>query len=289
MVIVQESGTPQQAVERMGATTGGIAQIFPKVSAKKTAEATLGLNDIPLIVGGRSSGRGAFTGQASYERTEAQSIPSQVGQVLGVKDNQITIPKEILSTKDVQILSTPSRSEQAPRQDVFERIDEQLTQRQRDEQRQRDRQRQEPRMTQFFRTLRPVEPRVRIPTPSVSSSGVSKARPNLLSKVRKAYDVIVFKRGKEVTIGRNLPEGRAKQLGTTNVLRTLRASFKLKPRGSTSQEDIDFNVPSNVFRPSKRDANRFVQRRNLRLGSTSEISEIIKIPKTKGRRKFKWF
>jgi len=111
---------------------------------------------------------------------------------------------------------------------------------------------------------------------------------SLLGKVRKAYTVITYKGGKEQILGKGLPIGLAKKLGAKNVLGTLRASFKLKPTGTTTQEDIEYTLPGKFFRPSKRDADRFVQIRNTRLSARPETKEIVNVRRSKGR-KIKWF
>jgi hypothetical protein len=108
----------------------------------------------------------------------------------------------------------------------------------------------------------------------------------LFDKVTKAYDVIVFKRGKEQVIARNLPLGLAKKTGAKEVLSTLRASFKLKERGTTLMEDVDYELPFS-FEPSKRDKSRFVQKLGTRLGTRSETREIQFFKKQKEGR-IKW-
>ena len=113
-------------------------------------------------------------------------------------------------------------------------------------------------------------------------------RRDLLGRLKQAFKVITFKRGKEVEIARGLPEGLAKKRGVKEVLSTLRASFKLKPFGTTMVEDLPYRIPASLFTTAKRDRLRYVQKRELRLKARSEIAEIIKIPKTR-RKKTKWF
>ena len=118
--------------------------------------------------------------------------------------------------------------------------------------------------------------------------GSSSAKERFMNQARKAYNVIVWKRGKEEIIGKNLPEGRAKQLGVKEVLRTLRASFKLKPTGTTTAEDIDYKVPSRWFVPAKRDTQRYVQRRETRFGARTETKEA-QLFRKQARGKLKWW
>lgn len=110
----------------------------------------------------------------------------------------------------------------------------------------------------------------------------------MLTALKQAFDVVVFKGGKEVVIGKSLPEGKAKKLGVENILSTLRASFKLRKKGFTSQEDIKFEIPKTLFTTAKRDSSRFVQKKETRLKGRPEIREILGVRKTRGGGKFRW-
>lgn len=110
---------------------------------------------------------------------------------------------------------------------------------------------------------------------------------SLFGKIQQAYKVIIYKRGKEVEIAKGLPKGLATKKGVQEVLSTLRASFKLKPSGTTTQEDIFYKMPQG-FRLSKYDKNRFVQYKNLRFGSRPETKEAQFFRKVK-KGKIKWF
>lgn len=107
------------------------------------------------------------------------------------------------------------------------------------------------------------------------------------SKLKQAYDVLIFNRGKEERIASGLPENKAKQLGVRSVLSNLRASFKLSPHGTTMQEDISFNLPSS-FRLGKYDKMRFVQKKETRFGQRGETKEAQFFRKVK-KGKVKWF
>lgn len=113
--------------------------------------------------------------------------------------------------------------------------------------------------------------KIKVSTPNIKSNNMKK--PKLSDNVRKAFDLIVFNKGKEQVIARKLPENRAKLLGVKNVISNLRASFKLKPSGTTTEEDIEYKIPTNQFRLSKVDKSRYVQRLNTRFGSSGETSE----------------
>lgn len=118
------------------------------------------------------------------------------------------------------------------------------------------------------------------------SPGISNKRP-LINKIREAFNVVVYNRGKEQTIAKGLPFRLAERTGVRNVLSNLRASFKLVPAGSTDIEDINFILPSS-FRPSKREKLRFVQKLNTRFGTRTETKEAQFFRKQKAN-KIKWF
>jgi hypothetical protein len=114
-----------------------------------------------------------------------------------------------------------------------------------------------------------------------------KAPNEILSKIKQAFDVAIFKGGKEQIIAKGLPEGLARKVGVKNVLETLRASFKLKPRGTTTSEDVTYKLPRG-FKTSKYDKNRFVQVKNLRFGARAETKEA-QFFRKKAKGSAKWF
>ncbi len=135
---------------------------------------------------------------------------------------------------------------------------------------------------------RPTTPSKKIPNIS-DDEDKDKRIKKILGKLRTAYNVVTFKNKKPVIIGKGLPEGKAKKLGVAVVSSTARASFKLISSGTTNQEDINYNVSGDVFRKGKKDSNLYVQRRNLRLGSRSEVSEVMRSKRNKKSRKLSWF
>lgn len=285
----------KEQVQTMQAQTAGIAKAFPRVRAYTP------ISNIPKMLGGTGLTKSIYAGQGTYERsveTGAIKVPGITKSVLDTKSGQEINQANFNDVKDIQLSISKSNDFQIPKQNIFEDQGERIIERERQDerqaqpQRQREELKQRPRQLQIQipRSPNPLTPKIP-PTRFSSGGGNREPRTSFFSRVKKAYDVVVFKRGKEVVIGKNLPEGRAKQLGTSNVLKSLRASFKLSPSGSTSQEDIDFKVPSNLFRKGKKDASRFVQLQNKRLSSRGETSEIIKIPKKskKGKRKLSWF
>lgn len=135
---------------------------------------------------------------------------------------------------------------------------------------------------------------IKIPTPKKKSSSVM--TPERIGRIKKAFNVVVKKKGQFVTIAKGLPEGKAKSALAKNLLETLSASGKITPSGTTSQEDIKFEFAPALFTRGKRDSNLIVQRREKRLGGRTEIKDILKAQKsvsgfgrTKRGKKLKWF
>ena len=121
-----------------------------------------------------------------------------------------------------------------------------------------------------------------------------KSQPKLFSKApsknkisQTAYKVFTFVKGKKKLIASGLPENLAKQKGVSEVLKSLRGSFKLQESGTTSTQDINYKIPKG-FRMSKVDAERFVQEKNTRFGSGTETREAQFFRKQKVG-KMKWF
>lgn len=121
-----------------------------------------------------------------------------------------------------------------------------------------------------------------IPRPLKNNSSTLRSALEKSNEV-EGFDVITYRGGKPVVLGRNLPKGKALKLGVDETSGSLRASFKLQAGGQTSEEDIDFTVPGNIFRPGKRDASRFVQREQFRLSSGRERGEIQSAKRGRGR------
>lgn len=124
------------------------------------------------------------------------------------------------------------------------------------------------------------------PRPDFKPKSVKKA--SIFSKVKKAFNVVTYRKGKEEVIARNLPEGLAKKAGVKEVLSSLRASFKLKPVGETTVEDIEFTIPTG-FRMSKVEKGRYVQLKNKRFGARTETKEAQYFRKYKTSGRMKWF
>ena len=87
--------------------------------------------------------------------------------------------------------------------------------------------------------------------------------------------------GKFETVAKALPLGKALRTGTSEVKRTLAATFRLKPVGATTERDTALGVDTNEFRSFAIQKGRrvetplqYIQRSKFRLSSRSEIGEI---------------
>lgn len=142
---------------------------------------------------------------------------------------------------------------------------------------------------QFPKTPRPTRPGKppirppRIPRPIKRPGIRSNVIESITTKGVPSYDVIVGRGSKAQVIGKNLPYGRALQLGVRRNVADITASFKVVRTGVTTKRDIKFKVPSS-FAPSKRELGRIVQRRETRLSARGEVADIMK-----ARRKRQWF
>lgn len=131
-------------------------------------------------------------------------------------------------------------------------------------------------------------PRSRFIVKPIPENVPNKAK--LITDLIQAYKVITFKGGKPITIAKGLTKGRALKRGTEEVLKSLRASFKIEPEGKTADRDINFKVPEQLFRRGKYNQDRFVQRKGGkeggfgRLASFGERLEIKRAKKQRG-----WF
>ena len=129
------------------------------------------------------------------------------------------------------------------------------------------------------------------PSPSVSpspSSSISPSTSNSISSYlfvkekkksvskRKAYNVLIKRRGKFFEIAKGLPQGQAFKVGAEKTIRTLARTFSLKEAGTTELEDISYFPSNKTFRAPKRPVSNdltFVQRVGLTRG-TGEVPEI---------------
>ena len=103
-------------------------------------------------------------------------------------------------------------------------------------------------------------------------------------KGEQAFEVQVKRFGQFKTIGAGLPKGRALKKGATVTKATLAATFRIVPKGKTTQKDVMFKPSAKVYRQPKRKVTpypTFVEKRGFRLSTGSEVSEI----KTAKRRK----
>lgn len=107
-----------------------------------------------------------------------------------------------------------------------------------------------------------------------------------LSRIQGGVNVIVGKGKKRKIVARNLPKNLALRTGVKRISKNITASFILRPSGKrTSRQDIGRFRPGPKFRPGKQDPLRIVEKRQFRLDSPSEISQIKKARKSKPKRR----
>lgn len=107
---------------------------------------------------------------------------------------------------------------------------------------------------------------------------------------RKAYNVLVKRKGKFFEIAKGLPKGKALKAGAEKAIRTLARTFKLKESGSTEDIDISYFPSNKIFRAPKKPSDSpltFVQRVALSRG-TGEVREIQSIRKIKQPKKINY-
>jgi len=93
-------------------------------------------------------------------------------------------------------------------------------------------------------------------------------------EIRKAFDVLVRKKGKWLVIGKNLPRGRAYRLGILETERTPARSFKLEAKGTTLTSDV--SIPPQIlhYRPAKREAGVLIERSKYAINTQGEYAGI---------------
>lgn len=264
-------------------------------AGKQILTPTQETESLPLLVGGTGT-VSEFAGRGTYERDISMPVnipsvfdksilidkqedaqifnqPQATVSSLKLKESNILKVSPTETTREFEILKTPQT--QSPVLELLQKIVQEQKSRQK-----------------IIQT--PTETTKRPPTPTPTgnlkvdiSDKVTKRGQNIIGKLRQAYKVVTFRGGKPVTIAKNLPLGKAKRFGVKETLKTLRASFKLEPTGTTLEEDIDFEVPKSLFRPGKRDSKLYVQELTTRLKAKTETSEILKIRRSK-QKKIRW-
>jgi len=124
-----------------------------------------------------------------------------------------------------------------------------------------------------------------IPLPSRPKGFLRTTRPSFL---KSAFEVQIRRRGRFITIGKDLPLKRAKKLGVKVTMETLGQTFRLVKKGYTKTPDISFEIPSKIFTIPKKPttALEFVERRGKTLKKgTGEIREIQIARSLKGKKK----
>jgi hypothetical protein len=141
------------------------------------------------------------------------------------------------------------------------------------------------RLKSLLTNPRPINPKIhtkiRIPF-TFSKSSTNRLAKSKVTPSSSKYDVYVRNFGKDIRIENNIGLEKAKSSLRANLLDTLRASgFIQRDKG----ERLTFEEAGlgDLFRPSKKESGRIVQRRLKRLGSFGERKEIIK-----SRKGIKW-
>lgn len=253
----------------------------------------------------------AFQGTGQFERTqfEVPRIPQGSSNVLSLRTSTLTgqTPSQRLSQQLSQFQPQISRQVSALGQPQLQRVGQDLSQQQRQRLRQltllRSVQRQQSRQQQRqggmlrMRTrareqTRPPRPRLRPPTPIPPlPSGTVRQRLNrALSSFTGGVNVVVGMGSKKKVIARDLPKNRGLKTGLDFIQKNIQASFKLESTGRSARgSDIARPLVSNMFRLGKNDPLRIVEKKQFRLDSGSEISQIMsakkRSPKKKTRRR----
>lgn len=244
--------------------------------------------------------RSAFFGKGTYERTEevaAQRFDGRSSQVLrGEPQFRDNVDNKVLSTqKSGSLLSQDNLNKNAFRDSVISnqptkeqlkeeqilKFAESIIQEQKVNQRLKEKLKLK---TQPAPAQKPKNP------PKIKKTmdllGDSKGK-SILGKLKEAYSVVTRKGGKEIELESGLPIGRATKRGVGELLGTLRASFKLKRAGYTTEEDISYDVPRFIER-SQKSPDWFVQRKETRLGQRKERTDI-QFFRRQNTKRIKWF
>lgn len=113
------------------------------------------------------------------------------------------------------------------------------------------------------------------PSPNYGKPTDDKVTSKLKRRLGRGFIALSKRRGKWFALNQTpVPFGEALAKAQSFVTGTLAASFKVIQAGVTQEREGPATSLSNQFRPSKRDANVFVQKRGYRLGSQMERKEI---------------
>lgn len=158
----------------------------------------------------------------------------------------------------------------------------------------------ETKQTQEFKTTQSTKNEFVITSPKPTTttsiifklSSKSKLKEILKSKIGKqGYRVKARKGGKILTIGENLPIGRALQLGARYVKSGTQQTFGIEKSGFTNLEDINYTPSARLFTIPKTQRARigslsFTERRGLTLTERPEVKGLQLARRNKGRKLF---
>lgn len=113
----------------------------------------------------------------------------------------------------------------------------------------------------------------------LSSQGKSTYEKLNFGKKSQGYKVKIRKQGRILTIGENLPIGRALKLGALNVKSGTQQTFALEKAGTTTLEDINYKPSARLFAVPKTARARisditFTERRGTTLSERQEVSAL---------------
>lgn len=128
----------------------------------------------------------------------------------------------------------------------------------------------------------PSEVPTSIPIPKAPFS-LGKNRKRMPKRIRKAFSILIKRRGKFIPFASGLPRGRALKTASDEVVRNLSRQFKIVESGTTTMQDIEFTPGQSIYRKYKvRKGKRiplspgqFIQRTGSLLQTTEE-RELIK-------------
>lgn len=247
-----------------------------------------------------------FAGKGLYEFTATQQtrvplISTQSSMNLEQKNimSDSLMPKQKLEFKTTQFQKTKQEFEFTPTlsqlsiQEITPILETKLKQEQKQEQKQLLNLKQEQKQELMQRTTqplleqqalqrisitKPIKPIVPIIVPSIENNNLM---PKLKSMISSgSFEVFVRKAGKDISLGKKASKESAVSLLKRNLSGTLRASGYIK-QGKQKLSFSELGIKDTMFRPSKIESYRVVQRKTKRLGRKSEVSELQFFKKTK--------
>jgi hypothetical protein len=277
---------------------------FKSLSVPKTKVLPTDLFNIPKMAGGLGLITSEYaSGKLMYQKTlspfslEFVKVSPQIKSLqltpqlkIQVKEIQMLKPVQILQIRQLQMPQLQVKQIQKVKQIQVKEI-QMLKPVQILQIRQLHQLKLKTRLEQMQKFRQPTKIKYKEPTPRIPGKIIFKLPSRTKSmlkqaiiKYEKGYEVLLRSRGKIISVGKNLPYGKA--------LAGTEQTFALKEMGTTTMADVKFEVPFNLYRTPKRARTQitpltFVERRGKTLTTREEISSLLKAKK-KGRRP-RWF